>query len=63
MRIDILKETVSIRTHATEAELPEAIKLLVGKALVEEIVPHIIKVHSDADFEQTGIFEIILWGD
>lgn len=61
VEINELKEVIALRTYATESELPEVIKLLVGKALVEEIIPHIIQVQfSD---ELTGKFEVILWGN
>ena len=62
IKIDELKEVIALRTCATEPELPEAVKLLVGKALVEEIVPHIIQFCYGDDFVQTGEFEVILWG-
>lgn len=63
MEIDEIKEPRGLRTYATEPELPEAVKLLVGKALVEEIVPHIIQVQCSTDFQETNEFEAILWGD
>ena len=63
MIVDELKEPRGFRTYATESELPEAVKLLVSKAIVEGIVPHIIQVQLSTDFDQTDEFEIILWGD
>ena len=63
IKIDELKEPRGLRTYATEPELPEAVRLLVGKAIVEGIVPHIIQVQCSADFENTEEFEVILWGD
>jgi len=63
IEITELKEPRGLRTYATEPELPEAVKLLVSKALVEEIVPHIIQVQCSTDFAQTNEFEAILWGD
>ena len=63
MKIDELKEPVGLRTFATQPELPEAVKLLVSKALVEGIVPHIIQVRCSDEFQVTGEFEVILWGD
>ena len=63
IEITELKEPRGLRTYATEPELPEAVKLLVAKALVDEIVPHIIQVQCSADFMQTNEFEAILWGD
>lgn len=62
IKIDELKEPVGLRTYATEPELPEAVKLLVGKALVEGIVPHIIQVQCSDEFQATGEFEVILFG-
>lgn len=63
IEITELKEPVGLRTYVVEAERPEAVKLLVGKALIEEIVPHIIQVQCSEDFAQTREFEVILWGD
>jgi len=63
IEITELKEPVGLRTYATEPELPEAVKLLVGKALIEGVVPSIIQVQCSDDFEQTNEFEVILWGD
>lgn len=62
MKIDKLKDVEGLRIYATEGELPEAVKLLVERAIVEEILPHIIQVQCSADFFETSEFEIILWG-
>jgi len=63
IKIDEIKEPRGLRTYATEPKLPEATKLLLEKAIVEEIVPHIIQVQCSEDFQQTAKFEVILWGD
>ena len=62
-KITELKEVKTLRTYATEPELPEAIKLLVGKALVEEILPHIIQIQYSDEFVYADVYEIILFGD
>lgn len=61
--ITVLKEVRALRVYTTEPELPEAIKQLVSRAKVEEILPHIIQVQCSAEFAQTSEFEVILFGD
>jgi len=64
MEIDELRDPPKgLRTYATMPELPEAIKLLVSRALVDDIVPQIIQVQCSDDFFTSGQYEVILWGD
>jgi len=58
-----LKAPRALRTHGIMAELPKAIHLLLCQAIVDEIVPQVITIQCAYDFEQTGLYEVILWGD
>jgi len=62
IKIDELIGTKALRAFATKAALPEVVKLLVDRAIVDEISTHIIQVQCSIDFEETGEYEIILWG-
>jgi len=61
--ISELKYAKGLRTWATEEELAEATAKLVQEAIAKDINPSAIAFTLADDFQQSGLYHIVLWGD
>lgn len=62
MKVTKLTDSHALRAWATGESLAAGVGLLVDEARRCDIEPQVITITPSAEFEQTGEYEIILWG-
>lgn len=61
--INTLQYATGLRAWATKENLAKVTSELVQEAIVRDIHPSAIAFTLSDDFEQSGLYHIVLWGD
>lgn len=62
MEVQELKRIRALRAFATDANLDEAAAALLKQAREMEICPQVIHFTQMPEYEDTGEYQIVLWG-
>jgi len=60
--IDKLKPISALRVSCNQDDLGQAAAELCNKAKEEELLPCVMTFEMEVDYEETGGYQVVLWG-